>query len=104
LRFQLHYSSCDCDCITECAILIARRPFATCSNRRQFLRVYFMAVFAGDGLTAVSSFLSMTMHHSLCDYDRTREYAILIAHLPLASFLATFLGSTTFHIKKLFNA
>ncbi len=27
-----------------------------------------------------------------------------VAHLPSASFLATFLGSTTFHIQKLFNA
>jgi hypothetical protein len=27
-----------------------------------------------------------------------------VAHLPLASFFATFLGSTTFHIQKLFNA
>ena len=27
-----------------------------------------------------------------------------VAHLPLASFLATFLGSTIFHIQKLFNA
>ncbi len=27
-----------------------------------------------------------------------------VAHLPSASFLATFFGSTTFHIQKLFNA
>ena len=27
-----------------------------------------------------------------------------VAHLPSASFLATFLGSTTFHIQKIFNA
>ncbi len=27
-----------------------------------------------------------------------------VAHLPSASFLATFLGRTTFHIQKLFNA